>query len=127
VGFDRAHADLKNLMHRIDRQLLGSNFTKFPAAARTEAYFVFEGHRRHHCHVHALWRAPKGHENSIDNMFPGEHGGIWNDVIPSGSYAVAKLPEGQSVHEFSGYIMKTIHRFSEADLIVWASEFHRAR
>lgn len=84
VGLDRARADLRDLMNRVDRRLISSTFHKVPSQYRTTALFCFEGQRHDHVHVHSLWKAPPGKCFSLGKMFPRKRGGIWNDVVGSG-------------------------------------------
>lgn len=127
VGLDRARADLKNLMHRVDRRLLNSNFHKVPTQHRTTAMFAFEGHTHHHVHVHSLWKPPQNRWFSLGKMFPRSRGGVWNEVVKSGSYDVEACNWIGGNPEITGYVLKQQHRFSDPHLMVWADEFHRSR
>lgn len=129
VGLDRARGDLRDLMHRVDRQLLGSRFHKVPARYRTTAMFVFEGHRHDHVHVHvhSLWKAPPGQWFALGKMFPRMRGGIWNNVVGSGSYDIEACSWHGSNAEIMGYALKQQHRFSDPGLMVWSDEFHPSR
>lgn len=126
VGLNRARDDLRNLMHRVDRTLLGSRFHKIPSEYRTFSIFFFEGQNHNHTHVHSLWRTTEGKWFNFGKMFPAKRGGVWNTVVESGSYDV----EGCSFHgrnpEITGYISKQYHRFSDPSLMVLSSEFHRS-
>lgn len=127
VGLARARADLRDLMHRVDRKLLGSNFHKVPSQYRTNALFVFEGYRDDHVHVHSLWKAPHGKWFSLGKMFPQGRGGVWNDIVPSGSNKVEGCSYLGGNSEITGYALKQQHRFSEPELMVWSAEFHPSR
>lgn len=127
VGLDRARADLKLLMHNVDRKLLGSRFNKVPSAFRTKAVFVFEGHRSNHVHVHSLWKAPQGRWFSLGKMFPRNRGGIWNKIVESGSYDVEACSLLGGNAEITGYALKQQHRYSDPELMVWSDEFHPCR
>ena len=127
VGMMRARSDLKNLMGRVDRELVGSHFPRLASERRTEAVFAFEGLRHDHVHVHSLWKAPAGRWFDLGKMFHGKRGGVWNDVVESGSYDVEPCNWVGGNMEIVGYVLKQQHRFSDADLMVWASDFHRAR
>lgn len=127
VGLDRARADLRNLMNRVDRDLIGSTFHKVPSQYRTTAMFSFEGHRHDHVHVHSLWKAPPGKWFALGKMFPRKRGGVWNDVVGSGSYAVEACSWHGGNAEITGYAMKQQHRSSDPALMVWADEFHPVR
>lgn len=126
VGLQRARADLSDLMHRVDRKLLGSRFHKIPSEYRTTALFVFEGYQHDHVHVHSLWKAPKGKWFSLGKMFPQGRGGVWNDVVPSGSNDVEACSHLGGNWEIMGYALKQQHRFSDSELMVWSQEFHRS-
>lgn len=126
VGLQRARADLRDLMHRVDRKLLGSNFHKVPSQYRTTALFVFEGYMHDHVHVHSLWKAPKGKWFSLGKMFPQQRGGVWNDVVSSGSNKVEACSFYGGNAEITGYALKQQHRFSEPELMIWSDEFHRS-
>jgi hypothetical protein len=127
VGMDRARDDLKDLLHRVDRTLLKSHFNKLPSNERTVALFAFEGMDRDHVHVHSLWRAPRADWWSLLKLFRYRRGGVWNEVVETGSCDIeaCNLIGGNS--EILGYTLKEQHRFSEPHLLVWADEFHRAR
>lgn len=127
VGSDRARADLRDLMHRVDRRLLGSKFHKVPSRYRTTAVFFFEGYGHHNVHVHSLWKAPQQKWFSLGKMFPRKRGGIWNAVVGSGSYDVEACSWLGGNAAITGYAIKQQHRFSDPALMVWADEFHRSR
>lgn len=127
VGLDRARADLRDLTNRVDRRLISSTFHKVPSQYRTTALFCFEGHRHDHVHVHSLWKAPPGKWFALGKMFPRQRGGIWNDVVGSGSYDVEACSWHGGNAEITGYALKQQHRFSDPALMVWADEFHPAR
>jgi len=127
VGLDRARTDLRDLMNRVDRRLIGSTFHKVPSQFRTTALFCFEGHRHDHVHVHSLWKAPPGKWFALGKMFHRKRGGIWNDVVSSGSYDVEACSWHGGNAEITGYALKQQHRFSDPALMVWADEFHPSR
>jgi hypothetical protein len=126
VAMPRARADLRNLLGRCDRALVGPKFNKTPSEHRTQAVFVFEGTKHDHFHVHSLWRAPDRKWFELGKLFGVERGGVWSDVVPSGSCALASVGQGRN-DETIGYILKEQHRFSNDDFMVWASEFHPVR
>lgn len=126
VAMPRARADLAQLLRRCDRALLGPYFHKMPSAERTQAVFAFEGVKHDHYHVHSLWRAPHHKWFEMGKLFGVERGGIWNDIVESGSCAVDAIQNGRN-DEFFGYILKEQHRFSDDNLLIWADEFHPAR
>ena len=127
VGLQRARADLRDLLHRVDRQLLGSNFHKVPSEFRTMAMFAFEGHHHDHVHVHSVWKAPVGRWFALGKMFPRARGGIWNEVVNSGSYDVKSCSWLGNNKEITGYVLKQQHIASDPSLIVWSHEFHPVR
>lgn len=122
VGMERAHADLADLNHRIDRQLLGSRFHRYPAHKRTRALFAFEGMSYGHVHVHSVWRAAKGKWFELGKMFPKERGGVWNAVVSSGSYKVTFANQIGSNAEITGYMLKEQHKSSAPFTLVWSDE-----
>lgn len=124
VSLERARKDIGGILRRIDRKILGSNFHRFPRNARTDAVFVFEGMGFDHVHAHSAWRAPEGRWVDLGKLFPASRGGIWNDVVDSGSYKVeAMYPDGRN-DEIVGYLLKGQHPNSDAFEMVWADEFH---
>lgn len=127
VGVDRARADLRDLLNRVDRRLISSTFHKVPSQFRTTALFCFEGQRHDHVHVHSLWKAPRGKWFALGKMFPRQRGGVWNEVVGSGSYDVEACSWHGGNAEITGYALKQQHRFSDPALMVWADEFHPAR
>lgn len=127
VDLPRARAHLAKLTHDVDRKLLGSRFHKTPAEFRTNAVFMFEGQRDDHVHVHSLWQAPPKKWFEFGKMFPQNRGGIWNTVVPSGTYDAVHFSPDCNNAEIVGYVLKKQHVSSESDLMVWSSEFHRSR
>jgi hypothetical protein len=127
VGMERARQDLKDLVARVDRKLIGSHFHKLRSDKRTQAFFVFEGLGHDHVHVHSLWKAPKDRWWELGKMFFGQRGGVWNDVVETGSYDVEACNWNGSNNEIIGYVLKQQHRFSDPRQMVWASDFHRSR
>lgn len=127
VTFSRARDDLRDLMGRVDRELVGSHYPTLRSDKRTEALFVFEGLDRDHVHVHSLWKAPKERWFDLGKLFGDERGGVWTDVVPSGTCKLAACNWSGGNDEIIGYVLKEQHRWSAPDLMVWASDFHRAR
>lgn len=126
VAMPRARADLAHLMRRIDRKLTNPYFHKLPSEERTLAVFAFEGIGHDHYHVHSLWRAPQRKWFQLGKMFGVERGGIWNDIVETGSCAVNAIDRGRN-DDFFGYILKEQHRGSDDQLLVWSDEFHAVR
>ena len=122
----RARADLSHLLGRIDRALVGPYFHKKPASERTLAVLAFEGIGHDHYHVHSLWRAPHRKWFELGKLFGVERGGIWNDIVETGSCAVSALDRGRN-DDFFGYILKEQHRGSDDQLLIWSDEFHVGR
>lgn len=127
VSMERARADLSDLLHRVDRELLKSRFNKLPSHKRTLALFAFEGTGHGHVHVHSLWRAPRADWWSLLKLFRLRRGGFWNDVVESGTCDIEACNVIGGNNEVFGYAMKEQHRFSEPHLLVWSDEFHPAR
>ena len=127
VGLDRARADLRNFVARVDEALVGSHFHKLHKDKRVEAVFAFEGMAHDHTHVHSLWKAPSSRWFDLGKLFPQQRDGLWSDVVPSGTYDVEACNWFGGNTEVVGYVLKQQHRWSDPDLMVWASDFHRAR
>ena len=89
--------------------------------------FCFEGYGSNHVHVHSLWKAPHQKWVALGKMFPRKRGGVWNDIVESGSYDVEACSWLGSNAEIMGYALKQQHRFSDPGLTVWADEFHSSR
>lgn len=126
VAMPRARADLAHLLRRIDRKLVGPYFHKLPGDQRTTAVFAFEGIGHDHYHVHSLWRAPQRKWFQLGKLFGVERGGIWNDIVETGSCAVDAIDRGRN-DDFFGYILKEQHRGSDDQLLVWSDDFHAVR
>lgn len=126
VGMDRARADLSELLKRADRRLAGSHFHKLLPEKRIEAVFFFEGQSQQHLHLHSLWRAPSDRWFELGKLFHGQRGGLWNDVVETGSYDLTFCNAFGSNREIVGYLLKQQHRRSDARSMVWASDFHRS-
>jgi len=126
VTMGRARADIGHLLRRCDRALIGPKFNKMPSGERTQAVFAFEGTGHDHYHVHSLWRAPQRKWFELGKLFGVERGGIWNDIVETGSSAVDPIHHGRN-DEIFGYVLKEQHRFSDDRLLVWADEFHPVR
>lgn len=115
---------LRDLHRRVDEQLLGRRFYRLPPEERTLAMFNIEG-VPHNVHVHSLWRIPKGPPGAnrllrFHRMFAGERGGVWNDVVPSGT---CKLTIMTDHAEAARYMMKEQHMGSDDQLTVWSTDF----
>lgn len=124
VSLDRARADLQNLHHRVDRQLLGARFHRKPASLRTAAVFVVEKIETN-LHVHSMWRLTRTTYFKFNKLFPPGGGGVWNDVIPSGTYDLVMDNNIGADRAFSGYMLKDQHRYSDDREIIFSSEFYR--
>lgn len=124
LALRRARADLRALHARVDERFYGRRFFRRRPADRTLAVFVFEKCDTH-MHVHSLWRVPdRSKLLPFHRMFTGERGGIWNDVVPSGSYALSIIGDHGTA---GGYIMKDQHMTSDDSLMVWSDEFLTSR
>lgn len=53
-------------------------------------------------------------------MFPGERGGVWNDIVPPGSYTLRIIDDYATA---AGYVLKEQHMSSEDRRTVWSTEF----
>lgn len=115
-----AHAkrDIGLLLARLDRRLLGTKFNLKPEL-RTPAVFFFEKVGTN-LHAHGLLRVPSKRLLSLHRMFPGVRGGVWSELVPSGSY---KLEIIHDVRTTVGYLLKEQHLDQEGDTVVWADEF----
>ncbi len=84
--------------------------------------FVYEGlGPGGHLHAHSLWRLNQRRRLlPFMQIFPGERGGAWNRIIPSGSYKLA-INDDPSV--FAGYAVKSQQMRSAEDEMVWSSDF----
>lgn len=119
-----AREHLKALHGIVDGKLLGCRYNRKPLDQRTPAVFVFEGvGPGGHLHVHSLWRiGDRRHLLKFARLFPGERGGPWSRLAPSGSY---KLAINDDPVAFAGYALKAQHMSSADREIVWYREFLR--
>jgi hypothetical protein len=120
---DRARQDLRHFHRRVDRKLLGSRCERYPVEKRSRAFFVFEGVRTGNVHVHSVWRCPPGKLLPFCQLFPSQRGGLWNSVVPSGSYAAAFTNVAGCNEEIVGYLLKGQHKCSESAEMLWSDEF----
>jgi hypothetical protein len=118
---------LRTLTAYAERRVLGPRFHKKPSEQRLEALFVFEGIGSYNIHAHSLWWPPKHLWWSFLKLFPRKRSGLWDWIVPTGSYDVKLLTSAGSNEEFTGYILKQQGRNSEADTMLWASEFRPNR
>lgn len=118
VGVEQARADLKSLHARVDRKLVGKQFHKL-ADQRTLAVFMLEGVGRN-LHCHSLWRLKASQVLPFARLFPDERGGIWNGLVPSGSYKLDIIDDARTV---SGYVLKEQHMMSDDRTVLWSDEF----
>lgn len=121
-----AREDLKVLDRLVNQELLGPKFHKKRPDQRTLAVFVFEGiGPGGHIHAHSLWRIKRRQDIlPFARLFPGERGGIWNDIVVPGSY---KLAINNDPDDFAGYCLKGQHMNSNADEVIWSLDFLRPR
>jgi len=119
-------SDIRAFLARAERQVLGSRFHRYPTTHRLEALFVFEGVGSQNVHAHSIWWPPKKHWFRFLKLFPRMRRGLWDTVVPKGSYDVKLLNAGGCNDEFTGYILKDQGKNSDADRMVWASQFHPA-
>jgi len=106
--------DLRFLLAKLDKRLLGPRFYRKPSAARIEGLFVFEKLGTNP-HAHALIRLPETRFPAA--QFPELIAQTWQSVAPTGSAIIAH-PHSAG---FAGYITKDQNPNSG-----WlvASEFH---
>ena len=123
----RCRENLGTFVAYAERRILGPRFHKKPPEKRLEAIFTFEGIGSNNIHAHSIWWPPRHLWYSFLKLFPRRRSGLWDWIVPFGSYEVKLLNLAGTNDEFTGYIMKEQGRNSEADTMVWASEFHRAR
>jgi len=124
---DRCTADLGTFVGMADQRVLGSRFNRYPPEKRLEALFVFEGVGTTNIHAHSIWWPPRDRWFRFLKLFPRRRSGLWDWVVPKGSYDVKLLNAVGSNEEFTGYILKGQGKNSEADRMVWASQFHPTR
>lgn len=128
VRLEAAQGDLRRLHRRVDEELLGRHFYKLPADARSLAMFAFEGDRKS-VHVHAMWRVPPTPLGTnrllrFHGMFPDERGGIWNQIVPTGSYKLRVINDYATA---ANYVLKEQHMNSDDQTIIWSTDFAPAR
>ena len=124
---EAAKRDLRRLHRRVDEHLLGRHFFKLSSEARSFALFAFEGERAS-VHTHALWRVPPTPLGTnrllrFHKLFPQERGGVWNEIVPSGSY---KLRIISDFGDAARYVLKEQHLGSDDDTLLWSTDFGRA-
>lgn len=121
VSLRLAKEHLRKLLGRVDAAFLGRRFYRHPANERAQAMFVFEKIETN-IHVHGLWRLPSFEKiKLLVSLFPGERGGLWNEVVPSGSYCLTRIDDH---HEAVNYMMKGQHMRSDDREMVWSDEWH---
>lgn len=119
---ERMRDDLRRFHRMVDRSIWGSRCERYPAEKRSRAVFVVED-VDHHPHVHSLWRCPPGKLIEFNKLFPDRRGGLWNDLIRSGTYKVDLVTHHARNDEFVGYLLKRQHRNSDSGEIIWSDEF----
>lgn len=125
---EHAQGDLRRLHGRVDETLLGRSFYKLPSDARSLAMFAFEGDRRS-VHAHALWRVPPTPLGTnrllrFHRMFPDERGGVWNDIVPTGSYKLRIIDDYATA---TSYVLKEQHMNSDDQRVIWSTDFAPTR
>lgn len=119
-----ATSDLRLIHGMVDQRLLGPRYHRKPKDQRTLAVFAYEGlGAGGHLHAHSLWRVRREHVWPFCRLFTGNRGGAWNDIVPSGSYALAVNSDPAAS---AGYLLKGQHMGSEPYEVVWSHEFLRA-
>ncbi len=114
-----AREHLKQLHARVDRKLLGPRFAEKPSQVRSLALFAFEKIDLH-IHCHSLWRLQSRNFLKFARLFPKDRGGVWNQIAPSGSYALAIMDDWRT---FGEYMLKEQHMNSDSFSLVWSDEF----
>jgi len=124
VSLEMATFNLKLAHGIVDEELLGQRYHNKPRDQRTLAVFVFEGlGPGGHLHAHSLWRIRKReHLIPFARLFPGQRGGFWNDIVPSGSYDLDLIDDPDV---FVGYALKGQHPSSDDQEIIWSRDFLR--
>lgn len=123
VPLSAAKGHLRKLLAHVDAAFLGRRFHRHPTNERARAMFVFEKINSN-IHVHGLWRMPSiAKIKLLGALFPGERGGVWNEVVPSGSYCLTRIEDH---HAAVGYMMKDQHMRSDDREMVWSDQWHSA-
>lgn len=115
-----ARQDIRELMARVDRRLLGTRFHTKPRDQRTAGVFFFE-HVDRNLHAHGLIRVKADRLLGLHRLFPDERGGLWNHVVPAGSYRLEMIDD---VATTVGYLLKEQHIGADDRTTVWADEFY---
>lgn len=120
TSIHNAKRSLSALHARVDERFYGRRFHRRPRLERTLAFFVFEKVETN-LHVHSLWRVPSKEKLlPFHRLFPGVRGGVWNSLVPSGTYALSIIDDH---HTACGYVMKDQHMGSDDHLVVWSDDF----
>ena len=119
IGLQHARRDIGDLLARIDRRLLGTRFHK-NRDQRTEAVFFLE-HAATNIHAHALIRVRPGRLLDFHRLFRGQRGGVWNRIVPAGTYRLEILDD---VRTTAAYCLKEQHLATDDRMTVWADEFY---
>lgn len=84
------------------------------------AVFTFEKIDTH-LHCHSIWKV-RDQKKLIPfaRLFPGQRGGIWNEVVSSGSYELGIIDDQ---FDWAGYMVKDQHPNSDDREVVWSDEF----
>lgn len=117
VGLAQARSDVAHLLARIDRRLHGPRFHICPD--RIRAVFFFEGVGEN-LHAHGLLKVDSARLLSLHRLFPGERGGIWNDVVAAGSYKLEMIDDARTT---CAYLLKEQHLNSDDRTTLWSDEF----
>jgi hypothetical protein len=126
VSLPRMRRDLRNLMHKVDRRLLGSRFHKYPKEARTRAWFMIEGLDIYHAHVHAAWIFPKRTLRDylrVNRLFAQ---GVWQEIVPSGSHKLDMDAYKGFKDTAQGYCFKGLNPFSDPEMLMCSDDFIRS-
>jgi hypothetical protein len=118
MSVERARQDIGALLARVDRKLLGTRFHK-KRDRRTTGVFFFE-HADRNLHAHGLIRVQPNRLLDFHRLFPNERGGLWNDLVPAGSYRLEIIDD---VRTTVGYVLKEQHLATDERMTVWAEDF----
>ncbi|MGZ9157621.1 MAG: hypothetical protein ACXW36_02010 [Nitrospira sp.] len=117
----RAREDMRALHGRVDERFFGRRFYRVPTCQRTLAFFAFESVLTN-LHAHSLWRITDREKLlRFHRFFEGERGGLWNDIVESGSYKLRIVDDHAAA---TGYVLKEQHMGSDDRLTMWSDEFH---
>jgi hypothetical protein len=86
IGLDQIRRDLSRFHRDIDRQIMGSRFSKLPLERRSSYLAVVE-HMDSNAHVHLAWNLPTYHGDEHTLLVNGI-ATIWRAIAPNGTSVV---------------------------------------